>query len=106
MLEEPSSLGRNARPISASLCEPDLDGSVTRWPRAVAPRRISSGDMRELVPGSAGVAYICGLACTAVFLLVCSRGQAGLRAEALAWSGGGRSRLGGITSGERSRYSM
>ena len=60
--------------------------------------------MRELVPGSSGVASVCCLFCVVTFLRCsCSRGQAGVPAAAPAAFGGGRSRLGGITRGERSR---
>ena len=49
-------LARPQRPadIGRLRCEPDFDGSVTRWARGLVPRRISSGVRRELVPGSSG----------------------------------------------------
>src|ERR1043166_1462031 len=69
---------------------------------APAPRGSSSGVIAALVPGSSGPARTFVLGGAAARFLTCSFGQAGLRLAAAA-SGGGKSRDGGTTSGERSR---
>ena len=96
----PNSVGRNGRDASLSL---KVTAFFCSRPRVV-PRRNSSGD--EMRPDARSASSAPTKAADAACLARSgSFGQAGdFRSEALA-SGAGSSLLGGMTSGERSRYS-
>src|SRR5262245_29948115 len=108
-LLEPSSFGRSAREASASASFVTVPPG---WvlPAAVRPRSSSVRDSGRASASAASPAVLFGcffLAASTLRLLTSgSFGQAGLLATVPVLCGGGRLRLGGTTSGARSRYSM
>ena len=87
-------------------------GAVTRsdLPLGMAPLRNASGEIGGTRSGDSMLRvaidpFTKGFACFTALTLSGSLGQAGLVIWPASW-GGGRSRVGGITSGERSRKSM